>query len=633
MKRYLMLLCLLFTSFVVSSQTTTPDSLKSALQKATSERSRLEILTNLMDISRNDDILVNAKQLYQEALKANDNYYKEAALTEILRHYINTDQTDSANVYIAKAEQELKGEARASLVSFMKMIQDTRVIFYTSGEPRKKVLMNCLFKLEEPDKLSPYEKIACNYILGMAVSNSIMEENMLKEDFKQGREYFDNVLAEAEKLPLRYAYNFLPNTYFMLCAYASDSQERGQYATRYLNTILGYSNIPEMRKRPYAVNKRQLLSAYSNLAISAEAIGKDLATSYYRKFMNLLKAYPESASAAPEYELYYTSSNYYLGIKDYKKFIEFSDSLINFSKQIPLYKEHVIAYVSAKAAAYDSLRMYKEAYETSKEYAVLLDTLRMQELRKKMENLEIEKGANELVIEKRSLELELQKSKKENYLYISLLLLALCAVFYIFFRLGKMRSLYRALQKSNELVLIANQKAQESEEMKTAFIRNMSHEIRTPLNAINGLMQQVKKYQEKPEINYVVEGDKENDMVLTNRAYFSLIISHLLANANKFTEKGSITLSYHLDSGANLVTLSVTDTGCGIPQDKQEWIFERFTKTNDFIPGSGLGLYLCRLIVNRLNGKIKTDPSYTKGSRFVITMPIATPSKPSEPTD
>ena len=213
-----MLLCLLFTSFVVSSQTTTPDSLKSALQKATSERSRLEILTNLMDISRNDDILVNAKQLYQEALKANDNYYKEAALTEILRCYINTDQTDSANTYIAKAEQELKGEARASLVSFMKMIQDTRVIFYTSGEPRKKVLMNCLFKLEEPDKLSPYEKIACNYILGMAVSNSIMEENMLKEDFKQGREYFDNVLAEAEKLPLRYAYNFLPNTYFMLCA-------------------------------------------------------------------------------------------------------------------------------------------------------------------------------------------------------------------------------------------------------------------------------------------------------------------------------------------------------------------------------------------------------------------------------
>ena len=61
---------------------------------------------------------------------------------------------------------------------------------------------------------------------GMAVSNSVMEENMLKEDFKQGKEYFDNVLTEAEKLPLRYAYNFLPNTYFMLCAYAADPWER-----------------------------------------------------------------------------------------------------------------------------------------------------------------------------------------------------------------------------------------------------------------------------------------------------------------------------------------------------------------------------------------------------------------------
>ena len=111
-----------------------------------------------MDISRNDDILVNAKQLYQEALKANDNYYKEAALTEILRRYINTDQTDSANIYIAKAEQELKGEARTSLVSFMKMIQDTRVIFYTSGEPRRKVLMNCLSSWRNPTNCLPMRK-------------------------------------------------------------------------------------------------------------------------------------------------------------------------------------------------------------------------------------------------------------------------------------------------------------------------------------------------------------------------------------------------------------------------------------------------------------------------------------------
>ena len=101
-----------------------------------------------------------------------------------------------------------------------------------------------------------------------------------------------------------------------------------------------------------------------------------------------------------------------------------------------------------KAAAYDSLRMYKEAYETSKEYAVLLDTLRMQELRKKMENLEIEKGANELVIEKKSLELELQESKKaELPVYVLIASSFMHRILYLF-RLGKMRSLYQALQKS-----------------------------------------------------------------------------------------------------------------------------------------------------------------------------------------
>ena len=69
---------------------------------------------------------------------------------------------------------------------------------------------------------------------------------------------------------------------------------------------------------------RDRLSAYSNLAISAEAIGKDLATSYFHEFQKLLKAYPEAASTTPEYELYYTSANYYLNIKDYMKSVSYT---------------------------------------------------------------------------------------------------------------------------------------------------------------------------------------------------------------------------------------------------------------------------------------------------------------------
>ncbi|WP_302430580.1 sensor histidine kinase KdpD, partial [uncultured Parabacteroides sp.] len=260
----------------------------------------------------------------------------------------------------------------------------------------------------------------------------------------------------------------------------------------------------------------------------------------------------------------------------------------------------------------------------------------------------------------------------------------ICVGIYIFFRLGKIKSLYKELQESNRLVIIASEKAQESERMKNAFIKNMCHEVRTPLNAINGFaelitgegvtpeekeefskiiytncnnitsmmndvlviaqldsnndvlplepthidllcrheMSQLKKLQQKPDINYQVEGDKNNDLIYSDSNHFSIIISHLLNNAYKFTEKGSITLSYQTDDAGKTMCISVTDTGCGIPVDKSEWIFERFTKNDDFIPGSGLGLYLCRLIAQRLNGTLKLDTSYTGGARFVLRLPV-----------
>lgn len=137
---------------------------------------------------------------------------------------------------------------------------------------------------------------------------------------------------------------------------------------------------------------------------------------------------------------------------------------------------------------------------------------------------------------------------------------------------------------------------------------------------------QLKTLQLKPDIDYQIKGDKENDLTYTNPAYFSLIIAHLLNNANKFTTKGHITLAYELINDGEAMQIRVTDTGSGIPADKSEWIFERFTKSDDFIPGSGLGLYLCRLVVERLKGTIVVDTAYVQGARFVLTLPTAATS-------
>ena len=118
--------------------------------------------------------------------------------------------------------------------------------------------------------------------------------------------------------------------------------------------------------------------------------------------------------------------------------------------------------------------------------------------------------------------------------------------------------------------------------------------------------------------------DKKIYWHLPGFCYFRLlnqVLMNLLSNAAKFTEKGEIRLSCHLDSVKQQLIIAVSDTGMGIPPDKQEWVFERFTKIDSFKPGTGLGLYMCRIIISRLGGTIQVDSDYTSGCRIVICLP------------
>ena len=228
---------------------------------------------------------------------------------------------------------------------------------------------------------------------------------------------------------------------------------------------------------------------------------------------------------------------------------------------------------------------------------------------------------------------------------------------------------------------ILNRKAQESEKMKQAFINSICHEIRTPLNAIVGFsdlvmntdideeirrefpaeiqkntvlltslvnnmlevanldvseeklsceptdirnicIQEMERITHKEGITYRLDITEETMIIPTNAQYLTLVIEHLLGNANKFTEKGQITLGYNLNPTENKIQISVTDTGCGIPKEKFEEVFNRFSKLDTFVPGNGLGLYLCRLIVKRLDGEIKIDPDYKEGTKMIVILPI-----------
>lgn len=671
--------------FAVANNATTKDSLSTSLKSASSTEEKLEILTNLMDISRQEEQVAYAKELYKEALANNDDYYKEIALTEILRFYVNNDIKDSTNVYMEEAKQELKGKARDFLVTYMQTIVDVRIVFYTEGEERKKLIEQYRLKLETDKKLSALEKMSINYVLGMAYSNRV-EPGKEKELQEMVSERFREVIALSENMPLRYSYLFRLNSFSILTLYSPDDSEKVKYAVRYLDMQKEYAETKEMKKRPY-VTKRHLLNAYSSLALSAKTLGKDIATSYYQHFMALNDQYPEAAAFSPEYERYFTSLNFYRLIDEYPKAIKYCDSVIHYFRNSGLkidLSEHVVSTLKEKIDMLDSLHLYKEAFYAHKEYAALLDSARLKNINDKLEDLEIQKRVDELVIEKKALEIDLQKSRNQLYMFLSLFILAISSAVFVAFRLWKINSLYKKLQESNRLVILASEKAQESEKMKNAFIKNMCHEVRTPLNAINGFaelittedntleekqefskiifencnhitsmmnsvleiaqldsnkddlplsgvnihllcsceMEQIKRLYGKPDIEYKLEGNREKDLAFTNQSHFSLILSHLLNNANKFTEKGNITLSYEPEEEQNRMVVSITDTGCGISPDKREWIFERFTKADDFVPGSGLGLYLCRQIAHRLKGNIYVDPDYTTGLRIILTIPL-----------
>ena len=236
------------------------------------------------------------------------------------------------------------------------------------------------------------------------------------------------------------------------------------------------------------------------------------------------------------------------------------------------------------------------------------------------------------------------------------------------------------LKETEQKLIIARDKAEELDRLKSAFLANMSHEIRTPLNAIVGFssllaetdsrserQEYIKIVQENNELllqlisdildlskieagtfNFVYTNVDVNETcaeiiksmsmkvgkgielifeepfpecyIYTDKNRFTQVISNFINNALKFTQQGSITLGYEQVSHQK-IKFYVRDTGMGIPEEKQKSVFERFVKLNTFVQGTGLGLSICKSIVSQMGGEIGVDSAEGIGSCFWFTHP------------
>ena len=142
-------------------------TLLNALSFAKTPKQKLESLTNLMDFTHQQEQRDYAEQLYKQALNYNNNYYKEAALTELLRYYVNNDIKDTAAIYLKETKRVLPKKAADFLCTYMKTIMDVRVAFYTHGEEREKLIKDYKLKEETDPNLTALDKMSINYVLAM----------------------------------------------------------------------------------------------------------------------------------------------------------------------------------------------------------------------------------------------------------------------------------------------------------------------------------------------------------------------------------------------------------------------------------------------------------------------------------
>ena len=232
----------------------------------------------------------------------------------------------------------------------------------------------------------------------------------------------------------------------------------------------------------------------------------------------------------------------------------------------------------------------------------------------------------------------------------------------------------------------AKEEAEQSEYLKTSFLANISHEIRTPLNAIVGFSQIITEAESpedkaefqriiqennnrllhlvnelldfskieanmvnfdlqpikvselcktvydsfilrfSPEIRFINESVETENYVIADKNRTIQVISNLIDNALKHTKYGSIRLGYNLSG--EFIEIYVADTGHGISPQKLDAIFNRFVKANENVQGAGLGLSICKMLVEKMGGKISVESELGKGSTFKFTLPIAQDNQP-----
>lgn len=662
--------------FASASNNAKADSLKSLLSTCKDRQRRIEIYVHLSDIytKNKEENLKYWEKALDEAIIVQNKPIMRLAFDALVRKN-SSKNPEKASTYIELANKNLPEKEYNLFHSYLYICN---IWLRMQVENSVDVVNRELEKLKKENitDATPEKQIEWEFLTGLSIDFSSTASGAYT-NIRKAIPYIENVQKLLSHYPLDQKIELEELCYTELTSLHTLAENKKAIEDIQYRIKLKKQKIQENIgfKRVFYNESISEMSMYSSMIYLGDLITKEQATEYYQKFENLAR------SNKVLDEFFDTSTLYYFRIGDYKKALAYVDSAIVYYKEhyspitlVPVY--------TIKSKIYKELGDYKNAYINTKICDSIRESTRSEDGQQKMAEMQARFELNKLELEK----ISLSNRNKQIALIAALTFILLIVSWGIYQRImvKRLKQVQQKLIKSREEAYRQSQKATESEKMKTAFINSMCHEIRTPLNAINGftslifdktidesikadlpklvqentdkltglldtllelshlissddalpvekinlhdiLVQEIslrKARSQKISIEYILECDEENSTFDTNEHYLSLVIRNLLENAEKFTEAGKITLCCLEDTEKHQMQISVADTGIGISPEQQEWVFERFTKINEFQAGTGLGLYLCRTIVNRLNGTIQVDSTYTSGCKILIILPM-----------
>ncbi len=614
---------------------------------------------------------VYLKSLVELAGKVDSMGYYYSALSSLGRYYCNLNRLDSLTYWGNMVDSVTKARRETPLAKFDFLNYYCRY-YLINGEYELAMNEAVMLQMLSKEKNNMTGLISSNEYLGL-VYLLIGRDSDAVTAFEEALD-----LLKTKSKP-DYELQIIP---YLLIAYLHLDELDHVKSTlvrfeESLRKIESYkSDIRE--NYPIKAKKCLLYANYLNLYVAEKNLPKA------RETVSLLPSYMDE-SMGPDVTSVYdlAMARYYFFIKDYPQALREIDKVlaVDYSSEPLKLKVDIL---KAAGRTDEALKQYAELLSLVEQTNVTAFTRQLNQLRMLHDLNDKKMQEQKLLYQKRQLS-EKQLQLTASILVSCILLVLLYVLFRYSNRTRKLKNDLQVeretLIETTESLRVAKEQAEESNRLKTSFVANISHEIRTPLNAIVGFADLLQDADEAERNEYLKIIKNNPDMLLglvndvldlsrlesdsfsviledcdlseccqnaqerirhrvqpgvklgftasddhfilkTDDLRLQQLLNNLLSNAVKFTEQGEINLDYRVDRENRQVVFTVTDTGCGIPLDKQEVIFDRFAKVNEFIPGAGLGLPIARTIAIRLGGTLTVDPDYDKGARFIFVHPF-----------